>query len=209
MNRVILLCTVLLIAMGALHCPGKKVMVPPRIDLKDFEVLGIIEFTSNKQGKMADLTTQRFMDMAREDQGIVRIIDLGTQKAMLKEIGENKLDQEAYGKIGAAKNVATLIVGQLTVSDVRPDITLTPGLGVMSFAADVDAALSVQMIEASTGATLWSSSSKASERVGEVTIFGLKDFAFDADEPDKAYGKLVDELVWRVTHDFRVRWVRE
>ncbi|MBN2621494.1 hypothetical protein JXB22_10440, partial [candidate division WOR-3 bacterium] len=125
------------------------------------------------------------------------------------EIGETKLDQEAYGKIGAAKNVATLIVGQLTVSDVRPDITLTPGLGVMSFAADVDAALSVQMVEAATGATLWSSSSKATERVGEVTIFGLKDFAFDADEPDKAYGKLVDELVWRVTHDFRVRWVRE
>jgi len=209
MKRLALLTTLLLIIMGALNCPGKKVMVPPRIDLTDFEVLGIMEFTTNKEGKLAQMTTRRFMDMAREDQGIVRIIDLGTQKAMLKEVGANKLDQDAYGEIGAKKNVATLIVGQITVSDVRPDIKITPGLGVMSFAADVDASLSVQMVEAATGATLWSSSSNATERVGSVTIFGIKDFAFDADDPDKAYGRLIDELVWRVTHDFRVRWVRE
>jgi len=209
MNKVILLAAVLLVIIGTLNCPGKKVMIPPRIELSEFEVLGIMEFTTNKEGKLAQTTTQRFMDMAREDQGIVRIVDLGTQKAMLKEIGASKLDQDAYGKIGAEKNVATLIVGQITVSDVRPDINITPGLGVMSFAADVDAALSVQMVEAATGATLWSSSSSATERVGSVTIFGIKDFAFDADDPDKAYGKLIDELVWRVTHDFRVRWVRE
>jgi hypothetical protein len=184
-------------------------MVPPRIDLTDFEVLGIMEFTANKKGKLASLATRRFMDMAREDQGIVRIVDLGSQKDMLRAVGHSALNQDAYKEIGEQKSLATIIVGQLNVSDVRPDITLTPGLGVMNFAADVDAALSVQMVEAATGATLWSSSSSATERVGSVTIFGIKDFAFDADDPDKAYGKLIDELVWRVTHDFRVRWVRE
>ena len=209
MKRVTLFTALALIGIILLNCPGKKVMVPPRIDLTEFEVLGIMEFTTNKQGKLAQLATQRFMDMAREDQGIVRIVDLGTQKAILKEIGEPKLDPEACGKIGASKKVATLIVGQLTVSDVRPDINISPGLGVMNFAADVDASLSVQMVEATTGATLWSSSSSATERVGSVTIFGIKDFAFDADDPDRAYGNLIDALVWRVTHDFRVRWVRE
>jgi hypothetical protein len=184
-------------------------MVPPRIDLTEYEILGIMEFTSNKKGTIADLATRRFMDMAREDQGIVRIVDLGSQKDMLRAVGHNDLTQEAYIEIGEKKNVSTIIVGQLTVSDVRPDINITPGLGVMSFAADVDASLSVQMVEAATGATLWSSSSSATERVGSVTIFGIKDFAFDADDPDKAYGNLIDELVWRVTPDFRVRWVRE
>jgi hypothetical protein len=207
MNRGIIYILFVFIIVSTLNCPGKKVMVPPRIDLTEFEILGIMEFTTNKQGKLASLATQRFMDMAREDQGIVRIIDLGTKKAMLKEIGETKLNQESYGKIGAKKNLSTIVIGQLTVSEVRPDITLTPG--IMSFAADVDASLSVQMIEAATGATLWSSSSSATERVGEVTIFGIRDFAFDADDPDNAYGRLIDALVWGVTHDFRVRWIRE
>lgn len=209
MKRILILITLTLIGTTLLQCPGKKVMVPPRIDLTDFEVLGIMEFISNKKGKLSSLATRRFMDMAREDQGIVRIVDLGSQKDMLRAVGHSNLTQEAYRAIGDEKNIATIIVGQLNVSDVRPDITLTPGLGVMNFAADVDASLSVQMVEAASGATLWSSSSSATERVGAVTIFGIKDFAFDADDPDKAYGKLIDELVWRVTHDFRVRWVRE
>ena len=209
MKRIHLFVALLLIGIAVLNCPGNKVMVPPRIDLTEYEILGIIEFTTNKEGKLAELATRRFMDMAREDQGIVRIVDLGTEKEILRAVSLSRLDQATYKEIGVKKGVETIIVGQLTVSDVRPDINITPGLGVMNFAADVDASLSVQMVEAATGATLWGSSSSATERVGSVTIFGIKDFAFDADDPDKAYGNLIDELVWRVTPDFRVRWVRE
>ncbi len=209
MKRLLLLFSIFLTTIIILDCAGKKVMVPPRINLSDFEVIGIIEFTCNQKGKLADLTTRRFMEAARVDQSIVRIVQLGTQKEVLNKISERKLDQNSYKEIGEKYGVATIIVGVLDISDVRPDIKISPGLFAMDFAADVDATLDVQMVEAETGATIWSRSSDATQRIGGITILGLKDFAFDAKDPDKAYGKLVNELVYEVTDDFRVRWVRQ
>ncbi len=45
-------------------------------------------------------------------------------------------------------------------------------------------------------------------RVGQVSILGGRDVVFDADEPERAYGELVDALVHRVTADFKVSWER-
>ncbi len=188
---------------------SKKVMVPPRIDLSDYEIVGIIEFSCSENGKLASLATSRFMEFARLDQGMIRIIDLGTETEVLKKIGHNKLNQEAFIEIGETYEVATIFTGELIISDVRPDITITPGLGYMGFGAEVDATLSAQMIETVTGASIWNNSGSATRSVGHVSIFGGSAFAFDAEDPDKAYGKLVNELVDRVTTDFQITWRRE
>ncbi|MGB3340485.1 MAG: hypothetical protein WBB37_03275 [bacterium] len=188
---------------------GKKVMVPPRIDLSDYEVVGIIEFSCSEKGKLGSLATNRFMEFARRDQGMIRIIELGTESEVLKKIGHDKLDREAFTKIGETYEIATVFTGELIVSDVRPDIMITPGLGYMGFGAEVDATLSAQMVETVTGASIWNNSGSATRSVGHVSIFGGKAFAFDAEDPDKAYGKLVNELVDRVTADFQVTWRRE
>ncbi len=208
MKRIFPLGIVVLLFLIIFDC-GKKVMVPPRIDLSDFEMIGIVEFTCNHKGKLANLTTRRFMEAARADQGVVRIIQLGAEKDILNKIGERKLTQSGYKEIGKSYGVATIIIGVLDISNVRPDIVITPGLFLMDFSAEVDATLDVQMIETETGATVWNRSSGATERIGGVSILGLKDFAFDAKDPDKAYGKLVNRLVYAVTDDFRVRWVRQ
>ena len=63
---------------AALGCGGSKVMVPPRIDLQQHELLGIIEFSSNQKGELAPLATQRFMEEVRRDQGLVRIVRSGS-----------------------------------------------------------------------------------------------------------------------------------
>jgi len=79
----------------------------------------------------------------------------------------------------------------------------------MGFGAQVDATLSAQMVETVTGASIWNNSGSATRSVGHVSIFGSSAFAFDAEDPDKAYGKLVDELVDRVTRDLQVTWERQ
>ena len=188
---------------------GKKVMVPPRIDLSDHEIVGIIEFSCSEEGKLGPLCTKRFMEFARRDQGMIRIIELGTEEEVLNKIGHDKLDQAAYVEIGEAYEVATIFTGELIVSDVRPDIMITPGLGYMGFGAEVDATLSAQMIETTRGASVWNNSGSATRSVGHVSIFGGSAFAFDAENPDKAYGKLINDLVDRVTIDFQVTWTRE
>ncbi|KPK67154.1 hypothetical protein AMJ71_07715 [candidate division TA06 bacterium SM1_40] len=188
---------------------GPKVMVPPRIDLVQHEVIGIIEFTSSSEGGLASHATRKFTDAARRDQGMVRIVDLGSEAEVLREVGRDRLDQAAFQALGETRGINTIITGELLVSDVRPDISITPGFGFLSFAAEVDASLAVQMVETVSGASIWSSSASTTERVGHVSIFGGDTFTFDAEDPEEAYGRLVDTLVEETTRDFRVTWERK
>lgn len=187
---------------------GPKVMVPPVIDLKQHEVIGIIEFSCSSEGELGPLATRKFIEMARRDQGIVRIVELGSEADVLKEVDSDRLDPATFKTIGDKYQIRTIITGELLVSDVRPDIKITPGAGFMSFGAEVDASLSAQMVETPTGASIWSSSASATKSVGNVSVFGGKAFSFDAEDPEKAYGKLVDALVEEITEDFRVTWER-
>lgn len=193
---------------AALSC-GPKVKVPPKINLKQHEVVGIIEFKSSTKGELGPYATKKFMEAARQDQGMVRIVELGSETEILKAIGRDRLDQAAFKALGEKHEINTIITGELVVSDVRPDITITPGGGYMSFSAEVDATLAAQIVETATGASIWSGSANATQKVGHVSIFGGKTFAFDAEDPDKAYGKLVDILVKKTTKDFRVTWKRK
>lgn len=197
----------LLILLMAAGC-GTRVMVAPRIDLAQHEVIGVIEFTCSAKGELADLVTRRFIDAARRDQGMVRIVRLGSEQQVLKAIGMDRMDEEAYKKLGQDRELNTLIVGKLDVSDVRPSVNLFPSLESISVSADVDAKLFVEMIETASGASLWSASASRTERVGNVSVFGGKDVAFNARDPEKAYGHLVNNLVNAVVRDFQVTYER-
>lgn len=197
-----------LLLIAALGCGGgKRIMLPPRIDLAEHETIGIIEFRSSNKGEIASFATEQFIEEMRRDQGLVKIVELGSEKDVLKSIGAKKLNQEAIRGIGEKFNVNTIFYGKLDVSNIRPDITITPGL--LSFAAEVDAKLSVKMVEVVEGASIWSGSSCTTQHVGHVSIFGGDVFTFDAEDPDEAYGKLVYSLVEDASRDFKVRWVRE
>ena len=52
----------ILLTGATLGCGGTKVMVPPRIDLQQHEVLAVIEFSSSREGELGPLATARFVD---------------------------------------------------------------------------------------------------------------------------------------------------
>ncbi len=189
-------------------CGGTKVMVPPRIDLHQHEVLGIIEFSSSREGELGPLATARFMEAVRVDQGLVRIIDLGPENEAMRSVGATRLDRSAYQSLGQAHDVNTIFTGELEISDIRPAIQITSDLANMGVAADVDATLTVQMIETASGASIWSRSASVTKRVGQVSVLGARDVIFDAENPERAYGELVDALIGAVTGEFRVTWER-
>ena len=193
---------------ASLSCGGTKVMVPPRIDLHQHEVLAIIEFSSSREGELGPLATARFMEAVRVDQGLVRIIDLGPENEALRSVGAARLDRNAYQALGQANEVNTIFTGELEISDIRPAIQITSNLANMGVAADVDATLTVQMIETASGASVWSRSASVTKRVGQVSVLGTRDIVFDAENPERAYGELVDALVGAVTGEFRVTWER-
>lgn len=187
-----------------IYC-APRIRIPPKINLLNYEVIGIIEFTSANEGPLGPLATKKYMEALRKDQAIVRIIELGTQADVLADISSARLDADAYKAIGEMAEVNTIFSGELVVSDVRPNIKLSLFRTGMSFTAEVDAALTCQMVETETGATLWNASANTTREVGHVSMFSDV-FIFDADNPDKAYGKLIEDLVERTTKDFRVTW---
>jgi len=208
MKKRLGLCIVAIFIIVELDC-GHKVMVPPRIDLRQHEVFGLIEFSCSSEGGLGSLATMKFIEAARGDQGMVRIVGLGSENEILKTFDHDRLNYAAFKALGEEHDVKTIITGELIVSNVKPDIKITPGFGYLSFSAEVDATLTVQMVETSTGASIWSSSASDTKKVSNISIFGGKNFAFDADDPEKAYGKLVNSLVDEVTRDFRVTWERK
>jgi len=196
------------LAIAASGCGGTRVMIPPRIDLAQHEVVGVLEFTTSSEGKLGTMVTRRFIEFARQDQGLVRILDLGPQAEALEAVGRRRLDAYALRALGEKHQVQTIFAGRLEISNVRPDVRIDPGLLRSSVAADVDASLVVQMAEAATGASLWSGSASATRRVGHVRVLGGGDFAFDATDPDRAYTDLVEALAYQVSRDFRASWER-
>jgi hypothetical protein len=194
-----------LILLTVLLCCAPRIKVPPKINLLNYEVLAIIEFSSVSDGPLGSLTTKKFMEAVRKDQAMVRIVELGTEADVLDDIASSKLDADAYKAIGENADVNTIFSGELVVSDVRPNIKLSLFRTGMSFSAEVDAALTCQMVETETGASLWNTSASTTREVGHVSMFNDV-FIFDAENPEKAYGKLIDDLVERTTRDFRVTW---
>ncbi len=184
----------------------QKVRVPPRIDLKQHEVIGVVEFASTSGGELGPLVTRRFTESARRDQGLVRVVALPPDAEALSSVGREQWGPEAYRALGRKNGVRTIIAGKLTVSDVRPNIRISPGLRSGKVTAQVDATLEVQMIETASGASVWSRSASATRNVGQVSVFRGRSFEFDADDPETAYGDLVNVLVDAVTRDFHASW---
>ena len=95
MKRTIFLAVIIMIIGGALAC-GRKVMVPPRIDLTQHEIVGIIQFECESKGNLAPYTTKKFTEAVRRDQPLIRIIDLGDEATVLADIGHERLSKDAY-----------------------------------------------------------------------------------------------------------------
>lgn len=186
----------------------QRVLMPPRIDLKAHEVVGVIDFDCDGGDEFGPFLMDRFVEAVRCDQGMVRVLRLGSPSQVLETVNRSQLDPAACKAIGGHYGVKTIFTGRLTVSDVKPNISVTQALTSFNLSADVDAVLAVQMLEAESGASLWSASARDRQRIGGVSIFGDKSFTFDADDPENAYGALVDGLVYHVTPDFRAHWIR-
>jgi hypothetical protein len=166
-----------------LDCAGRQTyMVPPRIDLKEHEMI----------------------DLARQDQGLVRMVGFGSEDDALRSVAGAGLSPETFKALGREHGVRTILTGELIVSDIRPDLSLAPSLRSGSLSARVQATLAVELIETSTGASIWSTSSSATQSVGHISVFKGGSFVFDAEDPEEAYGDLVNTLVAQATRDFRV-----
>ncbi len=207
MIRVFGPAAMMIVLLATCGC-GSRVMVPPRIDLKAYEVIGVIEFSCTSEDALGPLATSRFIEAARQDQGMVRFMRLGTEGEVLQAVSQSRLDPAAFKAIGEKYGVKTIVTGDLTLSEVRPNVSVLHSLTSIGVSADVQATLAVQMVEAVSGASLWSRSAGATQQIGAASFSANKDINLRVDDPAKAYTRLVDHLVYTITPEFRVTWER-
>lgn len=190
-------------------CSSKKVLMPPKIDLHEFQKIGLVEFTSNAEGDLQALASQKFIQTLQSAQPGVPVLELGDQKHVLKSIERSVLDYDAIQAIGEMYNVDAVVIGNLEVTDVKPHVNMTQMLTSMAVQADVEAALTTRLMETESGATMWTRSARWQQTVAHAGVDSRGGFQFDASDPEGAYGKLVDKLVYHVTRDFRSYWVKQ
>jgi hypothetical protein len=191
-----------LLALAGCASRYQTITHPPRINLTQHELIGVVEFSSPEERKLAPMVTARFTEAARRDQGMVRMLGLQGERA--------RPDTERVRELARKHGLRTIVVGELRLSDVQPSVSLSSSLSSGSLTATVEGVLSVEMIETETGASLWSASARSKECLGSVHVQGngVRDVAIDAAGPDAAYAALVDRLVSQVTRDLQSTWER-
>ncbi|MDH3786077.1 MAG: hypothetical protein OEV00_12225, partial [Acidobacteriota bacterium] len=135
MKRLTVLTVLFVLATAGCAARYQNVRVPPRIDLSQHEIIAVVEFDSTNEGQLGPLATRRFTDLARRDQGLVRMMNV--------EANSDQRDTIAIKRLAQKHGAQTVLVGKIDVSDVRPNLSVSRTLKAGSLTANVDAILTV------------------------------------------------------------------
>ena len=175
----------------------------PVIDLTEYGRVGFIDVSSSAEGEIAKVASQKLIEKILEiDRDKITVIELGSEEEILRTLGRERIDPETIQMIGKEYNVGVIVSSHLNISEVRPQIDISFIKESLGVKADVDASLIVKLLETEGGGTLWTDSVEDTESVASVSIGSGGLFHFDAGTPEKAYGKLVRDLVRKISRDF-------
>jgi hypothetical protein len=194
-------------ACGGTPTPS-RVLVPPRLDLKQYGQVGLVVFTIEKaKGDLDQVATRRFSEDLLAAQPGIEVLELGSADSVQRRLGEKEMGAATAQAMGAARRTPVVFIGHLKVSNITPSGGLA-SLALPHIEATVSAELTVALYGTETGGTLWRSSGTASRKIGGLAIVGGEPY-FSAKDPNKAYAGLVYDLVDYVTRDMRATWQRE
>jgi hypothetical protein len=184
----------------------EKVLVPPKIELKAYRNIGVIEFSTNAENDLRPYVTQKFIQNVQSAQPGTRVLELGSEKLVLKSIRRHELDLKTIKSIGDEYNVDALILGHLQVSEIKPNVKIFSAPQAVRAKVYVEAALQTRILETNSGATLWTKANSGKVSVAKLNLAMKGPFNISASDPKEKYGKLVPELVYANTSDFRCRY---
>ena len=168
----------LFLSLGILEgCSGARyvtVRVPPEVDLRGYEAIGIIEFESNADAAINRYATQRFQSSVQAAQPGARLVELGTAESVLATIGAKQLDADAIKKIGTRYGVAAVFQGNITYSEPNVSIRgiMEPAGAQGGVRAEMRGDMFAKLVETKTAASVWSNSSWMTKQLGGVRVSG-------------------------------------
>jgi hypothetical protein len=185
------------------------VPVPPRVDLKSYGTLGIVEFASNSDRVINARATRQFQEQIQAAQPGTRFIELGNREAVLVAVGSKQLDVDAFRRIGEKYGVAAIFLGDIAYSEPRTDVKITDLTKLEGgVRTDIKADISSRLVEAGTGASVWSNSAWARRQVGSLSVTAEQGVSAGMSKSNPR-DEMVPTLVYELTHDFRPSLVRQ
>ena len=202
--------TAALLAVGFCILAGcshtEQILIPPQMNLAPYRIIGVIEFSANGDPELRPYVTQNYMQAVQSAQPEVRFLELGGQDPVLAKVGHTQLDYEAVKSIGRIYKVDAVMFGQLNLSDPKPDVHLSSTWQSVKAGAYVEAALITKLWETDSGVIRWTNSSRGSDSIARLSASTGGNFHFGAKDPKETYGKLIPQLVWANTEDFRAHY---
>ncbi|HEY7237870.1 MAG TPA: hypothetical protein VH600_01780 [Burkholderiales bacterium] len=178
------------------------VTVPPRMDLKGYGTLGVVDFTSTSSGAAGARATQQLQEQIQAAQPGTRFIELGSREAVLAAVGRNQLDADAAKRIGKKYGVDAVFLGEIAYSDAKTDIRVNDLTKLdAGLRTEVRGDISARLLETASGASVWSNSGWVRKQVGHVNVseYGVSGSMSKSDPREE----MVPALVSQITHDFR------
>ena len=193
------------ILMGCSHT--EKVRVPPKVDLKAYKTIGVIDFSITAESDLREYVTQHYIQAVQSAQPGVRLLELGTKEHVLASVSRKQLDLTAIKSIGSTYHVDALMFGHFSASEPKPNVRLSTTWQSMHAGAMVEASLISKLWETDSGVTLWTNSTVKKESVASLKADTDGNIEFGASDPKETHGKLVPELIYTNTTDFRSSYV--
>lgn len=183
---------------------GPVVLIPPEIDLIPFERVGLISFSlENAVGRIDEIATQRFLQEITFHQRGVQIIELGTLDDVLAKINKAVIDQEAASAIGKQFGVTSFFYGNVSVSDVKPQIDISMLIKSMRVQAVFSISATARFLSTETGATLWTDFVQRKDSLAYLSMGQGQIPYFYVRDQETTYGELLERLIHALTRDFR------
>lgn len=207
-GRVVRWLGALLLAQG---CASDRVQVqvPPRVDLAAWPMIGIVEFHGVAEPELASLATSQFVQMLLAAQPGTRILELGSERRVLAEVGHSELDFSAARAIGEHFGVDAIFTGALVLGAPKPSVLLGQSFESIDARAGVGGRLDVRLLEARSGASVWSGSATASAPVARLGVAEGIGTSFGVSDPRDAYTVVVRLLAQEQRYDFHPTWHEE
>lgn len=186
--------------------PPQAVLDPPRVDLSRFGTLGLVEFESGAVDGFGAEVSREYLSALQAAQPGTPVLELGSQRHVLAQVGASGFDPDAVAALGAKYHVNALVVGALDAQRVTPNVSFDSAVQWIKASAVLEGSLHVRILDARTGATLWSNLTRSREEVARMNVNGGGVSGVGATPPDEARQRLVERMVQRSTDDFWAHW---
>ena len=185
------------------------VPVPPRMDLKSYGTLGIIEFASNSDPAISNYATQQFQEHVQGAYPATPILELGNRETVLAAVGATQFDADATTKIGKKYGVTAVFLGDLVYSEPKTDIRVTDIKRLEGgVRTEIRGDMSTKLMETQSGASVWSSSTWEKRQIGSVSLSTRRGVSATVGDSNPRKD-MVPALILHLTQDFRPKLVRQ